>query len=736
MLALQRTAGNRATVSLTRGTTVVQRKRTALTSKEVLASLKALPFMKGKLDQTIHGKMMEQRVAAEMRSYKTHFGKKTDEDLNVRDAMMLSIALEGVARIISEELNDASVQPAVMAKLFELYQADVGTSVRKKKSSLRPSKSAMPKILGLTGALMDGDPVTQYMHREIHLDVAAAQIAAMATKAQTHDPTMTPERMYELLEQRFQAKMSTYSKSELYANDPTKSYGLDETHGEYSQYFFQKLFGTDAFAGAGGGAAWDTAAKGQPDRMKFTADSEQRLAALLAKVKAPATNGPQTKVRDPKLTPRQEQHLASVEAEESIVNQGDMKRRFAALFVERYSLTQADATKLFDNVADYLRTAIPLTITAKADDWFGAGKTTDSEFKPATAAKKQTNVSTLFSKPQAQGDIAHLPTWADKVPTSADARGPKYLRFRHWKDQLLTGLRDLQSDEMAVFGAANPTWEGARGSDTPTEHGTNYYGDFHFVLDRGKVKDRMVYTATDHGAPRRDPVLALNDFAFGGKGLTWLKDVKRTSMLDAVVNAVRLKTALYGMPLLFEVQIFGGVNIKTDVKEVNLSSKVSATAEQNITNFYQGTAVAIKKIDANAPTGRVFSPGGLTELDALAMVAAGYGDTAEKQAFEADTAGVTDQLTRVPIRVAYGLALYIKQAATQGKGGLSDEDKDVLDKSLARMKSMAKAGASLSGPIKKNLADRMQEAEQALTAAKAEAAPEVVDIDTDDLALV
>ena len=109
--------------------------------------------------------------------------------------------------------------------------------------------------------------------------------------------------------------------------------------------------------------------------------------------------------------------------------------------------------------------------------------------------------------------------------------------------------------------------------------------------------------------PSRDPMLTLNDFAFGGKGLTWLKDVKRVSMLDAVVNAVRLKTALYGMPLLFEVQIFGGVNIKTDVKELHLSYKVSDTTEQNIRQFYQGTTVAISKIDSNPPVGRVFSPG-------------------------------------------------------------------------------------------------------------------------------
>ena len=60
--------------------------------------------------------------------------------------------------------------------------------------------------------------------------------------------------------------MSTYAKAELYKNDPTKSYGMDETHGEYSQYFFEKLFGANAFAGAGEGAAWDTAGKKEADR--------------------------------------------------------------------------------------------------------------------------------------------------------------------------------------------------------------------------------------------------------------------------------------------------------------------------------------------------------------------------------------------------------------------------------------------------------------------------------------
>jgi hypothetical protein len=39
-------------------------------------------------------------------------------------------------------------------------------------------------------------------------------------------------------------------------------------------------------------------------------------------------------------------------------------------------------------------------------------------------------------------------------------------------------------------------------------------------------------------------------------------------MVDNVVNAVRSKAPIYGLPLMFEFQVFGGLNIKTDVKEV------------------------------------------------------------------------------------------------------------------------------------------------------------------------
>ena len=100
------------------------------------------------------------------------------------------------------------------------------------------------------------------------------------------------------------------------------------------------------------------------------------------------------------------------------------------------------------------------------------------------------------------------------------------------------------------------------------------------------------------------------------------------------------------------------------------------------------------------------------------MVAAGHGAGPQRQQFEADTARVTDQMTRTPVRVAYGLALYIKQAATQGRGGLTAQDIGVLDKSLLRMKAMGKAGTTLPDDIKKNLSDRMREAEEALNAAK------------------
>jgi hypothetical protein len=193
-------------------------------------------------------------------------------------------------------------------------------------------------------------------------------------------------------------------------------------------------------------------------------------------------------------------------------------------------------------------------------------------------------------------------------------------------------------------------------------------------------------------------------------------------MVDACVNATRLKTALYGMPLLFEVQIFGGVNIRNDVTDVYLAGSLDATIEQNVQAFFANTRVGVHRIDANAPAGRVYSAGGLTDFDALAMVLAGHGTDAERQAYETDSAQVPGQMEKAPYRTAYAMALYITHVASQGAGGLTAEDLALLRKTEGRMRAMAVSLAKLvpdkvPANVQQNLADRMQTASDALALA-------------------
>jgi len=190
--------------------------------------------------------------------------------------------------------------------------------------------------------------------------------------------------------------------------------------------------------------------------------------------------------------------------------------------------------------------------------------------------------------------------WDDTGLKAEEQRGPDYMRFRVWKDRLMTGNLGFAPEEMPSFGALNVNWNTSYGGDAVSQHGSNYYGDLHFMLNRNAVQNRLIYTATDHGQPRRNPMLALMDFAFGGRGLTWLKETKKLDVVDNVVNAARTRKPIYGMPLVFEVQIFGGVNVKRDSDEVFLAPGSSAELKRAVTDFFNGTRVRVTTI-GNVP---------------------------------------------------------------------------------------------------------------------------------------
>lgn len=702
-----------------RGPAAVQRiqRRAAMTTAQIMTALNKIDFVKARLQTTLHGSTMQDRVTAMLDSWNAHAAKATNNDLDLQDAMMLSTALDGVARVIAEELNDVSVQPLVSQKLFELYRTQIGSKIKRQNKDV--AGATRKKVLDLAGALAADDPVTRYVHREISLRNAAASIASMATNAQAADPFMTPLKVFGLMEQRFQVKMAAYKKDQLHKDDQAERFSARESPGEYSSYFFAKMFGANAFANADT-LGWQQQQQGKADRLAMTNEAEAMLAALRQEVAKPTIEA--AVVPRAGLTEGQERHLQSIEQAEQAIDLTSVQSEFETFFQQRYALTKGPAAALYTDVVNFLGSA-PLTITVSAKQWFGGANAPDPNFRPSSGKVATTKVSKAFGKRRAKGSIEHLPTWNDEGLAKEAQRGAKYLRFRKWKDELMSGLNELGPEEQAVFGALNVNFDLSKGSDAVAQHGQNYYGDLHYVLRRERVRDRMIYTATDHGQHRRDPLLALHDFTFGGRGITWLKDTKKLTMIDNIVNAVRSKVPLYGLPLLFEIQIFGGVNVKDDVREVHLGQAVTPDLEAAVRTFYT-THKKVKVVKAGAaPANAVQTDGTVDEVLMNELVASTMLPANAKQDVQTDmsTSTMTGNEQKMLERLLT-VARYIKETATADPTSLTVGDVDNLRACLARIKGPADFLKMMNKAKAAELAlldTRLQEADQAIKTADA-----------------
>jgi hypothetical protein len=242
-----------------------------------------------------------------------------------------------------------------------------------------------------------------------------------------------------------------------------------------------------------------------------------------------------------------------------------------------------------------------------------------TKFAPATRQRQSTPESQVFgSRGDPTASVEHTGAYTDANFVSE--RGANYLRFRNFKDQKMTGGK-LDASELPTFGALNPDLttaseasastkkysdlspkEKAEKAAKPTAHlvyGENYYGNLHFVLKRSAVGHRLVYTSSDHGRPRRNPLLVVHDAlskdasnftGLGGEAV----NVSRTKLLARVFNASAANPqALETDTLPFEIQIFGAVDIATDVERIYVAESASATELANLQAFASAAATPI-----------------------------------------------------------------------------------------------------------------------------------------------
>lgn len=594
ILDLQKTAGNRAVTSLlapSASGVAVQRKE--LDAGEIMAALDTIPFIKTRLDTALDmgardtqkapktvTQAIRNSVTQVLAQYETNL-KGGDKTKN--HAMMMAAVLEAVAKVIAvKELNDPALTPVLSVRLLELYRPEITGAL----GNMDDAGNA----LALTEALVGDDPVGLYMHRELHIDEAARRVRQMAFGA-----GKKPAEMMEMLRQRFEMQMGSLSKTEVKAQeDESPEYNLKESTGAISSAYFEKLFGDKVDK-----AKWTPSAKGGK-QLEFKTESEKRLTDLEAAVTA-KTPAKSTTVRERAgLTFKQSKHLDEVESAEAAMDMPGKRAAVDAKLVKILGVDATTATRIRQEVEANL-IDLPITLTVGGLGWFGKRaprrKYGEAQYKAGAARRAKTSYAKLFGKKEAAGEIAHLGQYKD--PTgSAQARGKDYLRFRNWKDRtMMTSGLGLSDAELPNFAAVNVNWA-AHGSmpDTPGEanYGKNPYGDTHFVLNRKAIADRIVYTATDHGFPRRDIFLAFADFVLGGEGITGLKDVGRAGVVGHLVNSLISKKPALSALQQFEVQIFGQVDIARDVEKIVVAPTVDEKTRKNIEKFSKKTGVPVE----------------------------------------------------------------------------------------------------------------------------------------------
>ena len=144
--------------------------------------------------------LVQQTLRNIVDKHKALFTKSHRDSTN--NAMMLTIALEGVARVIAQERSDPAIQPAIQQKLFELYRSDLQT---------QPGTAGnMSRTMQLAQALIKDNPVARYMHKEMRVEEAAKSIQDMARQA----GNMNAVKMFGLLNERFQSELASYTRQD------------------------------------------------------------------------------------------------------------------------------------------------------------------------------------------------------------------------------------------------------------------------------------------------------------------------------------------------------------------------------------------------------------------------------------------------------------------------------------------------------------------------------------------
>lgn len=571
---------------------------------------------------------MRQRVEAIIAQIRDNFSTGTDD--KTANALMIASAIEGVAKIIADQLYDPGLKPIIAEKLIEVYRSELTSEG----GFTNQEGNQIPGALDLATVIAGGDPLALYMHEELDRDLAALQIQQMAQKAE-----VPGAQMFAMLKQKFQAEMASYTRQQISAQEDNKAiYNLKESTGELSESYFVRLFGNN-FGGDDHQGAPTSNTDTDSHNLNFSDGTTARLTSLENRVD-------ETFEEDTRA--KHTQHLEKVDAADAAV----MADRTALVLAhlqrnngnEIGGLSSEKAGQVVDRLLANLP-GLPITLTITGFDWFGKdtkARNLDPRFKPGSSRRNKVSLNALVGKPDADNDqeVDYLGEWQGQAE-----RGAEYLKFRSWKDQKMTSSLGFSDEDLPSFAALNVGFERAQGTEAVTtdyrdkwrkevaknlwykkteratdkqralwqqpdfDFGSNYYGDMHLKL-RESVKTRAVYTATDHGRPHRNPFLVFADFLLGdsanyeasltrANSTTLQRPKEANRMLAAALDSEKAITG--GLPI--EVQIFEGVDLRTDLESVYVAPTVPDFVVSKMKSAFKKKGVTANIVRIAKPTG-------------------------------------------------------------------------------------------------------------------------------------
>ncbi len=438
-----------------------------------------------------------------------------------------SIIIQGIARGLAERLGDLNSENRIARKLVE-------------KLSLGSEK---PDLDIRINSFARSNPVLKYMHRELNLHDTAILIMRRAARIRNRTGAITNEEMLEKLSKMAFIGLSSLTKS--MHTEKKNSFDKSNTFGLFSTEFLAEHIKSEG----------------------WTETATKKLGMLTNKISELTSKSRDEKVF---LTPGE---AAVKEAKENDETMKGKKNEAIESLKKTKNIDKNEAEKKIETMLQLLENA-DITIIRNSKFLLERDLKDEAVLKSGHIPKYISLNDLLNMKKR--GELPHTLEQTDKgisyVPISEIHGGSYYSAFRSYKDHLFSGMR-WKKIKGPLFGALDYDKKGLNGMN---EMGHETYGNVLFILNKDKIKEKIIYTNTPKGKGFQNLEMFLYDLILPQKDIYDMKFNSKTIFND-LFAAVDKKEEKVNIDMkLLEVQIYTDIPLNNKyIKEVIFASDVA-----------------------------------------------------------------------------------------------------------------------------------------------------------------